>query len=358
MKIAITADAHLRGRPETPERYAALMNIFEQCQKEDVKNVFILGDLFDRDFNNYHDFDVLCSGYEELQIIVLPGNHDRGLKRKFFTAGNIRVIEEPLLEKVNDRLNFLFFPHEADTSLDEALAVFSGKNQVEGKFVLFGHGDWISGLRQPNPYEEGFYMPLSRRALEKFGPVRVFLGHIHQPDFRTDRWAAVIYPGSPCGLDINETGRRRFLLYNAEDDRLESRYVETPVIYFRGSLLVLPVENEVIWAQERIKNMIESWKLEGMDLKKVRLGLLIRGFTRDKERLGNLIKEEMASREISFYDESGPDLSELRVAADEAEVRLILVERLQTKLQQTDLSKFQASADDVLEEAANIIFGR
>lgn len=72
MKIAITADAHLRGRPETPERYAALMNIFEQCQKEDVKNVFILGDLFDRDFNNYHDFDVLCSGYEELQIIVLP----------------------------------------------------------------------------------------------------------------------------------------------------------------------------------------------------------------------------------------------------------------------------------------------
>ncbi len=44
-------------------------------------------------------------------------------------------------------------------------------------------------------------MPLSQRALEKFSPLRVFLGHIHLVDQGVDR--AVVYPGSPCVLEIN-----------------------------------------------------------------------------------------------------------------------------------------------------------
>ncbi len=357
MKIAITADAHLRGRLETPERYVALENIFEQCQKEDVKKVLILGDLFDRDFNNYHDLDELCSVYEELQITMLPGNHDRGLKRKFFTARNIRVIEEPLLEKVNARLNFLFFPYEAETSLDEALATFAKKNRVEGRFVLFGHGDWLSGMRQPNAYEGGFYMPLSRRALEKFNPLRAFLGHIHQTDFGADRMTAVVYPGSPCGLDINETGRRRFLLYDTEDNRLESRYVDTQVLYFKETLLAMPVEDEISRLQGLIKKMVEGWELTGTDLQKVRLRLAVRGFTRDKKTLSQFVRQEIAGYGIAFYDPEGPDFSDLRITSDESETRLVIFKSFQEKLKEVDLSRFHATSNEILEEAMQVIWG-
>ncbi|MGB9764871.1 MAG: metallophosphoesterase family protein [Candidatus Saccharicenans sp.] len=355
MKIAITADAHLRSRQETPERYAALENIFVQSEKEKVEQVFILGDLFDRDFNNYHDFDQLCQQHPELKMTVLPGNHDSGIKKRFFAAQNIRVIEEPLLEPVGEKLNFLFLPYDDGVTLDEALEAFVNKNGAPGRFILFGHGDWLSGARQSNTYEQGFYMPLSRRAVEKFSPLRIFLGHIHQADKKIDQ-SAVVYPGSPCGLEINETGKRRFLLYEPENNRLETREVVTPVIYFRETMLALPVEDEILRLQEMIKKMIEGWEISGQDLQKVKLRLRVRGFTKDKEALSKLINEEIARHGISFYDEGGADLSELKIITDESEARLLLLSKIQERLQQQDLRKFLSSPEDVLEEAAEIIF--
>ncbi|MBC7364747.1 MAG: hypothetical protein H5U07_09475, partial [Candidatus Aminicenantes bacterium] len=229
------------------------------------------------------------------------------------------------------------------------------RNQEPGRFILFGHGDWLSGTRSANAYEQGFYMPLSQRALEKFSPLRVFLGHIHQVDQRLDR--AVIYPGSPCGLDINETGKRRFLVYDTEENRVESREVISPVIYFIETLLALPVGDELSRLQELIGKMIEGWELAKEDLKKVKLRLKVRGFTRDKEALTRFIQQEIRGRGLSFYDEAGADFSELKITTDESEARLLLLSQLQEKLKQIDLSRFQASSDEVLEKAAEIIFG-
>ncbi|MGB9836893.1 MAG: metallophosphoesterase family protein [Candidatus Saccharicenans sp.] len=356
MKIAITADAHLRSRSETPERYAALENIFEQSERENIEQVFILGDLFDRDFNNYHDFDRLCQVHQGLKITVLPGNHDSGLKGKFFTAENVRVIEEPRLEPVNEKLNFLFFPYDEALTLDEAIEVFMNKNGPPGRFVLFGHGDWLSGSRPSNTYEKGFYMPLSLRAVEKFSPLRIFLGHIHQADPKIDQ-SVVVYPGSPCGLEINETGPRRFLVYEPENNRLEKREVVTTVIYFKETLLALPVEDEISRLREMVKKMIEGWKVGEQDLEKVKLRLQVRGFTRDKGALAKFISEEIARHNISFYDEGGADFSELKIVSDESEARILLLKKIQERLQELDLSKFLASPGDVLEEAAEIIFG-
>ncbi|MGB9893790.1 MAG: hypothetical protein ACPLRA_05205, partial [Candidatus Saccharicenans sp.] len=159
------------------------------------------------------------------------------------------------------------------------------------------------------------------------------------------------------GLEINETGKRRFLLYEPENNRLETREVVTPVIYFRETMLALPVEDEILRLQEMIKKMIEGWEISGQDLQKVKLRLRVRGFTKDKEALSKLINEEIARHGISFYDEGGADLSELKIITDESEARLLLLSKIQERLQQQDLRKFLSSPEDVLEEAAEIIFG-
>ncbi|MCX7815981.1 MAG: metallophosphoesterase family protein [Syntrophales bacterium] len=356
MKIAITADVHLRSKERTPNRYDALDDIFQTCTVEGIGHVFILGDLFDKDFNNCHDFDELCSTYKELRITVLPGNHDVGIKQKSFSSKNVRIIEEPCRETVGG-IQAVFFPYSPFFSLDEAIQGFMIRNKLQGKFVIFGHGDWISGARLPNVYEEGVYMPLTRRILEKFLPLRVFLGHIHQPDPAFDRKTRVNYPGSPCGLDINETGKRRFLIYDTDSDELESRGVETSVIYFKEELLVIPLDNEETWIKEKIDKMLKNWNLSDGDLKKVRLKLQVRGFTRDKGKLSRIISDEITNRGINFYDASGADFSELNVSDDETEVRILLLKKLHEKIQQTDLSRFLTSDDDVIKEAAEIIFG-
>ena len=46
MKIAVTADLHLKSREECPERWNALENIINQMLAEDIKILIIAGDLF------------------------------------------------------------------------------------------------------------------------------------------------------------------------------------------------------------------------------------------------------------------------------------------------------------------------
>ena len=68
MKIAVTADVHLRGRDESPARYRALENVMEQSRGEGIGHVIGAGDLFDGEFRNYSDFEGLCRQYKDLQV--------------------------------------------------------------------------------------------------------------------------------------------------------------------------------------------------------------------------------------------------------------------------------------------------
>ena len=60
MKVAVTADVHLKTKSETPERYNALEDILNKCLEQDIDNIIIAGDLFDQETNNYGDFEKLC----------------------------------------------------------------------------------------------------------------------------------------------------------------------------------------------------------------------------------------------------------------------------------------------------------
>ena len=67
MKIAVTADAHLRAEAGHPERYNALENVFAQTVEAGIENLIIAGDLFDKDFQDYSKFEKLCRNHTSLQ---------------------------------------------------------------------------------------------------------------------------------------------------------------------------------------------------------------------------------------------------------------------------------------------------
>ena len=57
MKIAITADNHLRTREEHPERWLAFENILSQLDAAEIRHLVISGDLYDKEYDNYSEFD-------------------------------------------------------------------------------------------------------------------------------------------------------------------------------------------------------------------------------------------------------------------------------------------------------------
>src|SRR5690606_34423523 len=118
------------------------------------------------------------------------------------------------------------------------LAKHLPKPNSSKSWILVSHGTWTENLKLEIS-EPGVYMPLTRRDLERHNPTWVFLGHIHKAS--SDKSGRrVFYPGSPCSVDISETGLRYFLIFDSETHSIAKQSVETERIYFSETILILP----------------------------------------------------------------------------------------------------------------------
>ena len=308
MRISVTADVHLRTRAEHPERYNALENIFEQTITEGIENLLIAGDLFDKDFRSYSEFEELCKKYSKLRLHIIPGNHDPSISGKSIVGDNIHIYTDPATLEI-DSASFLFIPYEEKATMGEKIA--EAEKEIEGKeWILVAHGDYYGGVKELNPLEPGTYMPLSRKDLERFNPRTVFLGHIHKPLSQDN----VHYSGSPCGLDINETGRRRFLVYDTADGSIVSRFVATDVLYFNESFVIVPMDDEVSILQREMKKTIESWEIDPADYPKVGVRVEAKGYATDRSAILAALKEGFD--EFRYYKDEGPKIDELAISSN------------------------------------------
>ncbi|MFC1564680.1 exonuclease SbcCD subunit D [candidate division KSB1 bacterium] len=348
MKIAVTADVHLRSRKEYPERYNALENILDQMNGENINVLVIAGDLFDTEVQNYAEFDELCkqSKYSSIQFYIIPGNHDSGIDSKYFTSENIRIFNDPeIIQPESPSPQLLFLPYVHDRSMGEIIAEY--KSDLSENWILIGHGDFLSGIRTPNPYESGIYMPLSRSDILLYKPEKVFLGHIHKKMVSEK----VHYPGSPCGLDISENGIRSFLIFDTVSLDVAERTVESDFIFLNGTLVALPIANEFDHLKNKIIKMINEWNINEADIPKARIRIKVKGYTSDKGRLQDEINESLSA--YTFYNDEKPDLTEVSVFNDPEMIRI--VEKAREKIENLEWNDGITCKEDILEQALYII---
>lgn len=344
MKIAITADTHLRRREETPERYNALENILKCISRLGIKHLILAGDTFDKGFSNYADFEDLCKKYPDITLLLIPGNHDLDIKQRFFAYQGIRIFEKPTLESIGD-LNLALIPYRPGQSIDENIVELRMMVALPERWVLVGHGDYITKGKELNPAEPDGYMFISRTAIEEHKPTRVILGHIHKPSVFDN----VVYPGSPCPLDVTETGTRRFIIYDTAIDQFEDVRVSTDRIYFVETIVVLPCDGEIKLVRETVDGMIKKWGILEEDLKNVRLRLRVDGYCTNKPALERALIEYLTERGIRIYEKDGLDLSNLRVVSELDEERKVIIQRAIEILGQLLLKGFLATRDEIIE---------
>jgi len=350
MKVAVTADIHLKTGNDYPERLNALKNILDSLLKDGIGALVIAGDLFDIESQNYSVFDSMCREGKNsgINFYVISGNHDPAISPKHFTSPNIKILAEPEIINLNDNLPvFFFLPYMPGKSMGEVLAKF--KQALPERWILIGHGDYLSGTKIPNTYEAGVYMPLGRSDIEYYNPSMVILGHIH----KKMKAGKVHYPGSPCGMDINETGRRSFIVIDSNDMSVTERNVDSDYLFFSENLLTLPTANEFEDIKARIGGIISSWKLNDAEVSRARIRLKVRGYTSDKNRLASVIKQSFAS--FKFYDGKGPDMEEVFIFNDPD--RIGIVERVREMIESLDEQDgyCREKKDLILEQALSLI---
>ncbi len=350
MKIAITADIHLTSSKKHPQRWNALAGILHNMLSEGIEALIISGDLFDKESQNYSEFDQLCRQKKyidaKLKFYIIPGNHDASLKAAHFISENIRVINEPeIIQLAQNNIDFLFIPYIPGKSIGEIIA--EHQHNLADNWVLVGHGDYIAGLREPNPYEPGIYMPLTRNDVQYYTPAKVLLGHIH----KKMHLGKIYYPGSPCGLDINETGRRSFYILDADTLEITEKTVDSDYIYFNETLIALPAQDESSYVQKKIQEMVKGWNLTEKEIPKARIRLKVKGYTTDKLKLLKVIKE--ALNNYIFYQDQEPNLDQVSIFEDPEKISI--VEKVLEQINDLDWNDAVTKKEDILEQALHII---
>ena len=179
MKIAVTADLHLNSK--YLDRALALQDILAQLDSEGIQNLIIAGDLFDKDGDDsaYSSFLDPCRSFPDIQVHLISGNHDSEQSLADLHLDSLHKYNTPKAVEF-EGLQVLFVPYQKSLSMGDVIN--TKINFLEGQaWVLVGHGDFIDGLREPNPREKGIYMPLKKSDILESNLKKVFLGHIHKP---------------------------------------------------------------------------------------------------------------------------------------------------------------------------------
>jgi DNA repair exonuclease SbcCD nuclease subunit len=352
MRIAITSDLHLTTLDRHPERFHAFENILEKLLKMKIDHLIIAGDLFDDTCTSPGDFEGIFSkkDFSRINIFVIPGNHDPFLSQGTFSLPNLKQISEPQIIHFSGSIPFVFIPYRDNMYMGELLADQFFDLEPDN-WVLVSHGDWISNRIQKNAYEKGTYMPLSARDIDLFKPKKVFLGHIHA---KSDH-PIVHFPGSPCAIDITETGYRSFLLFDTDTWNTSRIQVDTDYIFFNEIITVVPIQNEDLYVQEKLDTMIESWKTKPEDKTKIRLSIKAIGYSSNRERLIENIKERLDG--YQFAGKGQPDISLVKISTEIKLAELTeSVGKLIDSLELTD-GDGEPTKDDITLSTMNIIFG-
>lgn len=353
MRIALTADVHLSEKGEHPERLSGLRNVLRDAKSKGCRLCVVCGDLFDSQTRSCSQLDELLSSPElaDIELVVVRGNHDSGLKSEDVVSENVRVVEGSALERPDPQgLPILMVSYRTGSNMGDEITRFQSSLKPDG-WILLGHGDFMGGTREPNPYEPGTYMPLTAMDIRRFQPRTTVLGHIHRPHESGGVW----YPGSPCGLDVTETGSRRYLLLDTRTGRLESRPVDADVLYFIEEFLIVPGPDEELRLRRQVRERIDSWNLPEGGEEKVRVRVRARGYSSDKSRLREILVDEFDG--FRFHDPEGPDLGDVSGGGSE---RLDEIARLaMEKLDSTELrlGPDDAGLDRIGRKILELIYG-
>ncbi len=350
MRIAMTADLHLTTRKEHPDRFAALEDILRQCGELGVEGLIIAGDLFDQSQQNFADFEQSYKAARPsgLAVTVIPGNHDPDLRAGALAVEGLEVVSAPSLRAAGGDFHLLLVPYQAGTSMGEHLPPFADQLR-SGRWALVSHGDWSGGLHGGDPNEPGVYMPLTRADLAGSDPAVVLLGHIHTPY----DGPPVYYPGSPCPLDVNETGVRRFLVFDTETLKVTPQRVDSLRLYFNETVVMLPVTDEAAFLWAELQKRLESWGLpEGWE-DRVQVRLRIVGYASDRAVVDVVARETMAA--FNFYD-GGPDISALNHTQDVDRIEIARQVREWVEALDWKQDPREPTKDEILREGLAVIY--
>lgn len=191
------------------ELWSTFQRIVEYSMDSRANFLFIAGDLFEATYFTLGDImkvrDIFAQA-KDVNIIITAGNHDcldnNSMYKMVEWSENVTVFSSNKIEEeyfLEENTSIFGYSWERSEYRENKVFDESIKLHNDRTNILVIHGD--IGLKSA-------YLPLDLEDLKKLKMDYVALGHIHKPNFFTDK---IAYCGSPEPLDFGEVGERGFI---------------------------------------------------------------------------------------------------------------------------------------------------
>ncbi len=309
MKFIHIADIHLGAVPDSnlpwgaqreKEIWSSFQDIVRICNEEKADLLLIAGDMFHRQplVRELKEVNYILSRLETAKAVIMAGNHDyigpRSYYQDFTWDEKVHFFLKDSLEgKEYTELGVEVYGLSF-CSKDITEPLYDGVKPAQNELlhILLAHGGDERNI------------PMNRKKLTELGFDYIALGHIHKPEFITDR---IAYCGSLEPLDKNELGERGYILGEINRDaegkvQTAARFVPHSLRQYKRCILnvkqdttngsLLDQTREII--QENGGNNIYSFTIQGVRDEAIRF---------DKEAvraLGNVL--EIEDQSVPDYD--------------------------------------------------------
>jgi len=220
MKILHSADIHLRTVGDS--RWQALEHLVRVAEQHSVALLVICGDLFDRHIDVHRLKSPLRDLFQDIdvQIILLPGNHDvRAVAEGDYYGENVTVLSrsDHFLDVNKVRVFALPFEKIDGEKILEKLLWIRQRTSSDKANILLYHGELLDMIYARDGFGDediAGYMPVRLSYFDGLGLDYVLAGHFHR-NFEVRRYANgyFVYPGSPVSVTKKENGVRRANLF-------------------------------------------------------------------------------------------------------------------------------------------------
>ncbi|EOD00872.1 metallophosphoesterase family protein [Caldisalinibacter kiritimatiensis] len=210
------------GKKRRIELWQTFDRIVNRAINNKVDFLFIAGDLFEDDYCSLGDIKRIAGKFAEaknVNIVIATGNHDILTDKSFYRLvkwpENVYIFNNSVEKIEFEKFNTVIWGLSWDKKEEKRNLVDNIKAQEQGKInVLLAHGDTFN--------KDSQYLPINKDLLINSGFDYVALGHIHKPQFITER---IAYCGSPEPLDFGETGLHGIIEGIVSKEKVDMQFV-------------------------------------------------------------------------------------------------------------------------------------
>lgn len=225
--------------------------VIEYIKNNDIKYLFIAGDLYEHKFIRESTIDYINNLFKEInntEIYITPGNHDPYLKNSFYKKykwnDNVHIFGPEISKIEREDVNIYGYGFNDFYYENSEIENFEleEKNKIN---ILITHAT----LNGTNNIEKQ-YNAISKSVLQKIGFDYVALGHIHKNNYKEEK--NIIYPGSTISMGFDELGEHGMIVGDINKNELNIQFVPLDESEFK----ILNVDvTEMMSNEELIENI-------------------------------------------------------------------------------------------------------